>query len=764
LIRQKVFRKSLIIVLLITSIPTALVGSATYSIGRNQIEREVTRTHNILLEKSAARIEEQLARIELTTTQWTMDPIFDPAKMLHMNLKTDYANIYSLSQSLMVMRNTNPLIDKIEIYIEERGATINDTDGIIYLKENQNQYLKSLMNGNGSLFWVDDYSNQPDKEGNTIALFHDLPGTYADIYGLLIVHINPSAFKKMVEDMNTDGDSGTSFILRKDGGMVTNGTSSSKNMLEKALVERVENSGDTKAFRIQADGQTYSVSLRKFVRTNLSWSYVTATSMENLTKPIDIMSKLIIGISITGLLMAAMLSWFASYRLYQPIRRLLRLISMKETMPGVHEVRDEIGVIESHWTNLSRESQVLQEKLERNLPALKEAFLLQLLQGHLIHFKEEDIHSRMEHFDWDCSDSQYLLAVIQVRGFSQNISSFTEGDEPLAAFAALNIIKEMTSRRTERIGVVNFHDMTVGVLFAYPLSISTEKMKSDFLAVVNECVNVVGTLLKLQVTATVGIRTKALKELHHAYQSARQSLQYRDLHKVNQILDMEELLPRKEAEARYPFDVEKEALQAIKMGLIHESLELTDRFYEELLRCSDNEQEVRDGMQQFLGSIHHTILESGYNPRTLSNGVSAFELLTITKDTVKLPVQLKEHIIRPHCERMMRDRNIHLKQLVDGVIDFLNEAPSKDISLELCAEKAGTTPYTLSRAFKQVMGTTFIDYVTDFKLVQAKNLLLGTDLQIQEIAERVGYQPSYLIRQFKKSTGMTPGQFREQNS
>lgn len=762
MIRQKVFRKSLIIVLLITSIPTALVGSVTYFIGRHQIEAEVKRTHDILLQKSAARIEEQLARIELTTTQWTIDPIFESGKMLQLNLKTDYAEINKLNQSLLVMRNTNPLIDKIEIYMAERAATINDTDGIVYLSDKQNEYLKSLMSSNNSLFWVDNYSSQLEKGANTLALFHDLPGTYADTYGVLIVHINPQAFKKMVDDMNADGESGTSFIMRKDGTIVTPGISSGKSMLEAALVERVKHSGNMEALRIQHDGQSYSVSQRPFVRTNLSWSYVTATSMENLTKPIDIMSKLIMGISLIGLLMAALLSWLASYRLYQPIRRLLGHLSVKEKS-GAHEARDEIVAIEQHWRYLTRESQVLQERLEQNLPALKEAFLLQLLQGHLVRFKEEDIHNRMEHFDWDCRESQFLLAVIQVRGFSRNISSFTEGDEPLAAFAALNIIEEMTARRPERIGVVNFHDMTVGVLFAYPLSLPSEKVKSEFLAMVHDGVQAVGTLLKLHVTATVGKRTQSLKGLHSAYQAARQSLQYRDLHQTNQILDMEELLPRMEAEANYPFEVEKEVLQAIRMGLFQESVELTDRFYEDLLRCSVNEQEVRDGMLQFLGSIHHTILESGYNPRALRKGKSAFELLS-TKDTDQLTAILKENVIRPHCEHMMRDRDNHLKQLVDGVVAYLNAAPSKDISLELCAGRAGTTPYTLSRAFKQVMGATFIDYVTELKLEQAKSLLLETDLRIQEIAERVGYQPSYLIRQFKKSTGMTPGQFREQHT
>ncbi|MGY4759728.1 helix-turn-helix domain-containing protein [Paenibacillus caseinilyticus] len=683
--------------------------------------------------------------------------------MLSLNLKTDYSEIHNLYQSLMVMRNTNPLIDKIDVYLAGSAALINDTDGIVYLNGEENRQLQSLMKDNDALFWVDDYPLQRGNTGDTIALLHDLPGTYANIYGSLVVHVNSRAFGKMVEEMNADGEQGASFILRKDGTMVTAGPSS-VTMLERALMDRLKNTDHPEALRIHHGGQTYSVSLRSFVRTNLSWSYVTATSMENLTKPIDLMSKLIVGISSIGLFIAILLAWMASYRLYQPIRRLLGLIAKKDAAPEALEVRDELSVIESHWQYMNRESQFLQDKLERNLPALKEAFLLQLLQGHLIYLQEEDIVSRMENFDWALVDSQYMLAVMQVRGFSQNMSSFTEGDEALAAFAAVNIIEEMTEQYPERIGVVNFHDMTVGMLFAYPRAVPPEKLKSEFLAVVGECVDKVGTLLKLQVTATVGNRTQTLKELHRAYHSARQSLQYRDLHKVHQILDMEELLPRKVAETTYPFELEKEALQAIRMGLVDESLELTDRFYEELIRCSGNEQEVRDGMQQFLGSIHHTILESGYNPRSLNPGVSTFNSLSATKDTSMLPVQLKEQVIRPHCERMMKDRDIHLKQMVDGVLSYLHVAYSSDLSLELCAQNAGTTPHTLSRAFKQVVGTTFIEYVTDLRMNQARILLQETDLKINDIAERVGYQPSYFIRVFKKSFGMTPGQYREERA
>ncbi|MEO8588622.1 MAG: AraC family transcriptional regulator [Flavobacteriales bacterium] len=48
------------------------------------------------------------------------------------------------------------------------------------------------------------------------------------------------------------------------------------------------------------------------------------------------------------------------------------------------------------------------------------------------------------------------------------------------------------------------------------------------------------------------------------------------------------------------------------------------------------------------------------------------------------------------------------------------------------------------------------------KLIEAKNLLVGTDKSISEIGFEVGYQEkAYFTRVFKKNTGQTPTEFRE---
>jgi YesN/AraC family two-component response regulator len=104
---------------------------------------------------------------------------------------------------------------------------------------------------------------------------------------------------------------------------------------------------------------------------------------------------------------------------------------------------------------------------------------------------------------------------------------------------------------------------------------------------------------------------------------------------------------------------------------------------------------------------------------------------------------------------------VELKALIAGVVGLMQAEYAKDISLELCADRFGITPYALSKAFKQVMGENYIDHLTRIRLEKAKALLTNSDLKINDIAESVGYQGTYFNRIFKRAQGITPSQYRE---
>ena len=69
-----------------------------------------------------------------------------------------------------------------------------------------------------------------------------------------------------------------------------------------------------------------------------------------------------------------------------------------------------------------------------------------------------------------------------------------------------------------------------------------------------------------------------------------------------------------------------------------------------------------------------------------------------------------------------------------------------------------------STVFAQETGLTFTQYLTGLRIGKAKELLEATEMRSSQIAQEVGYNDShYFSYLFKKTTGMTPSDYRREN-
>lgn len=86
-------------------------------------------------------------------------------------------------------------------------------------------------------------------------------------------------------------------------------------------------------------------------------------------------------------------------------------------------------------------------------------------------------------------------------------------------------------------------------------------------------------------------------------------------------------------------------------------------------------------------------------------------------------------------------------------------------SLNDLAKKVGVPPHHLSQVINEMTNKTFFEYIAEYRINEAKELLSGTgsfSLTIEEVAEQVGYNSkSAFNKTFKKLTGQTPSEYRE---
>lgn len=92
---------------------------------------------------------------------------------------------------------------------------------------------------------------------------------------------------------------------------------------------------------------------------------------------------------------------------------------------------------------------------------------------------------------------------------------------------------------------------------------------------------------------------------------------------------------------------------------------------------------------------------------------------------------------------------------------LIHEFYSTGITLEEIAQKLNLTPEYLSTQFHKDTGKTFSAYIRDYRMSKAKELLIGTQLKLQQVAAQVGYaDPKYFSQVFKKCTGQLPAEYR----
>jgi two-component system response regulator YesN len=100
--------------------------------------------------------------------------------------------------------------------------------------------------------------------------------------------------------------------------------------------------------------------------------------------------------------------------------------------------------------------------------------------------------------------------------------------------------------------------------------------------------------------------------------------------------------------------------------------------------------------------------------------------------------------------------------LVQKVLRMVDEYYRDGITLEEVADELEVTPDHISAQLVRELGVNFSTYIKEYRLSRAKELLIGTDFKLFEIARQTGYKDAkYFGRVFRESESILPTEYRK---
>ncbi len=374
---------------------------------------------------------------------------------------------------------------------------------------------------------------------------------------------------------------------------------------------------------------------------------------------------------------------------------------------------------------------IAEKRIQDYLPVIRNQFWNDILLGNLRDVGE--IEKRAKYAEIYMPDRELSCLAIRRKGETW----IEEG------MAMRQLIEEIL--KDKFIYALSYHNVELvicsGRISRFHVEILEESIRQNF--GVSVCIGV-STMLE----GILNVRTLSAEAMDAAWSVHEDDAIFYVYYK-----DIESKRKRK---VEYPYAEEQRIIDYIRFQKSPDR-EWLDAFFNKVLPPQYSVEESRILLLQFLSTLGRIGNELGIDIieefKETESGIYKFE---------KIEDCFFDLIKKITEEKIKASRN-YTEVIVETAVNYMKKNYSDpELSVGKISEISGVTPNYLSRVFKSVKGETCIDFLTNLRMEAAKELLRYSEKKSYEIAEESGYtNPNYFGALFKKYTGKTPKEYRE---
>ena len=353
------------------------------------------------------------------------------------------------------------------------------------------------------------------------------------------------------------------------------------------------------------------------------------------------------------------------------------------------------------------------------------------------------------------AESVLYLAILHINKESFEHQRFRPVDHELVRFMIRNIFEEIQAP-CEKLLVNSLSDTRQ--MYGIFIGDDKKKLRMEVERIYLRMRSVLEK--KMGIYLTIGV-SRCRSQLEGKETSeARQALKQRIIYGKANIYFYEDI--RILGEQEFPVSQLHLLEQYIEHNEIFKVKNLVQEIFSEELVKKYGSAYLRIMWIRILNLLLHHYERRGRNAAEIEKMLQNYNLLDRIQSLQEIRQKIIEMVMECVSTESVADANARTK--IQMAIGYIQEHFAENLTVNVLAEHYGMSPNYFSSMFKKEMSRSAVNYITELRINQARELLYHSELSVVDISKKVGYEDSqYFFRVFKKYLGMTPLQYREES-
>lgn len=731
--------------------------------------QEVQKSNMLILKQAQKSIDQEIDSLQSNVMQAALNRSLN--EVLYMSSQNTYDN-YELIQDSMAylsaFKANNNNISDIWLYIKKTDIVLGTggkyqhslffSDVCKYKEEIDWNHLFAASGfhciGRKTLY-------RGTYEFPVVVFTESLP--FIDRYpkGMLVVNMNKSLFDKEMSNYNNDKiifnyvvDNQGNILYTNEGYYADFEELPSIQTAVHSLLSEMNDAENT--MDLVVEGSPFTI---QYVQSaSLNWKYISVIPTGYIKEGVNQIRKVTLLVAFASILLSIILTLYIINDLYKPINKILNYINIirdKKTVINRSGSGNEFTLINSIIDYVYKENQTLQDNFERNKPLLQDKYIYDIINGKINGDHEKAGPEIGIEFPYPYFQIiVYELAEDTPHNLKKYRRLFKENTKDMREIARQTLGSQCKCYFLDK------DDQTIISLLNAPKSFYELSGINDYLEKVQ---HYFAEKCNLSYVIGIGQSYEGIQNCYQSFIDALATIKYQIVKGHNSVIYIDEVRNSVSAVISYPLEQETRLITITKSGNWKSVIEILESILEENLGKKELSLEMVDNLFHALANTAvRTIFEMRLtNKQVLPDSQNIYKEMEQKKSID----EKKEYIIAIFKTiTLFASEKNHGQQshILEKINIYLEENYRNEISLDTVAEFVNLSTSYLSFIFKENSGLNFVDYVNQFRLKKAKELLKNSSYNISQIAELSGYSSANSFSKvFKKYNGISPGQYRK---